>query len=223
MVAGAAPSKATNWELTEIVINGAIGMKRTHLNIFVDVLAFAGFVVLTTTGVLMRYVLPPGSGHYSTIWNLDRHEWGGIHSWVSVTFFTLLAVHLVLHWRWIASVVTGRPREGSGFRAGLGLVGLTTVLALSIAPLTTPVDKDATGEGASFLSSHRYEDISIRGSMSLSDVEAATGVPAAYLIESLRLPSSVSTDERLGLLKRRYGFDINSVREAVKAYEKPGK
>lgn len=194
-------------------------MKRTHLNFVVDFLAFAGFVVLTTTGVLMRYVLPPGSGHSSTIWNLDRHEWGGIHFWVSVVFFSLLALHLVLHWRWIASVVTGRPREGSGLRVGLGLVGLTSVLALSIAPLTAPVEKDATGEGASFLSSHRYGDVSIRGSMSLRDVEAATGVPAAYLMESLGLPSSVSADNRLGPLKRRYGFDLNAVREAVRLYK----
>jgi hypothetical protein len=194
-------------------------MKRTHLNFVVDFLAFAGFVVLTTTGVLMRYVLPPGSGHSSTIWNLDRHEWGGIHFWVSVVFFSLLALYLVLHWRWIASVVNGRPREGSGLRVGLGLVGLTTVLALSIAPLTAPVEKNATGEGASSLSSHRYEDVSIRGSMSLRDVEAATGVPVAYLMESLGLPSSVSADERLGPLKRRYGFDINAVREAVRGYK----
>ena len=39
-------------------------MKRVKLNFIVDFVAFAGFVVLTTTGVLMRYTLPPGSGHY---------------------------------------------------------------------------------------------------------------------------------------------------------------
>ena len=42
-------------------------MKRVNLNFIVDVVAFAGFVLLTTTGVLKRYILPPGSGHYSTI------------------------------------------------------------------------------------------------------------------------------------------------------------
>jgi hypothetical protein len=194
-------------------------MKRAHLNFLVDFLAFAGFVVLTTTGVLMRYVLPPGSGHYATIWNLDRHQWGGIHFWVSVVFFSLLALHLVLHWRWIASVVAGRPREGSPFRAGLGLVGLTTIMALALAPLLTPVQKDATAGAASFLSGHRHEDISIRGSMTFRDVEAATGIPAAYLIESLELPPSVSADERLGPLKRRYGFEINAVRDAVRQYK----
>lgn len=194
-------------------------MKRTKLNLIIDVVAFAGFVVMTTTGVLMRYILPPGSGHYSTIWGLDRHEWGGIHFWISVVFFSVLALHLVLHWRWITSVVTGRPREGSGYRAALGVVGVTAVTALAISPLLAPVEKDVTAKGASPLSSHQYEGISLRGSMSLKDLETTTGVPAAYIIGALKLPESTAIEERLGFLKRKYGFEINDVREIVKAYK----
>ena len=41
------------------VANTAIHMKRTKLNFVIDVVAFVGFVGLTTTGVLMRYILPP--------------------------------------------------------------------------------------------------------------------------------------------------------------------
>ena len=194
-------------------------MKRTKLNFIIDVVAFVGFVVMTTTGVLMRYILPPGSGHYSTIWGLDRHEWGGIHFWISVVFFSVLALHLVLHWRWIASIVTGRPREGSGYRAALGVVGVAAVTALAISPLLAPVEKDLTGKGASPLSSHQYEGTSLRGSMSLKDVETTTGVPAAYIIGALKLPESTAAEARLGFLKRRYGFELNDVREIVKAYK----
>ena len=39
-------------------------MNRTTLNFVVDTAAFVGFVLLTTTGVLMHYLLPPGSGHH---------------------------------------------------------------------------------------------------------------------------------------------------------------
>jgi len=199
--------------------NAGRQMKRVKLNFIVDTLAFAGFVVLTTTGVLMRYVLPPGSGHSSTIWGLDRHEWGGLHFWVSVGFFSILALHLVLHWRWIASVVTGRPREGSGFRAALGLVGLATVVALASAPLMAPVEKETGDRGApSPLSAHPYEDFAIRGSMSLREVEETTGVPAAYILKALKLPDSISKEERLGPLKRQFGFEINDVREIIKEY-----
>jgi hypothetical protein len=199
----------------------AHAMKRVNLNFVVDVLAFAGFVVLTTTGVLMRYVLPPGSGHNSSIWGLDRHEWGGLHFWVSVGFFSILALHLVLHWRWIASVVTGRSREGSGFRAALGLVGLATVVALASAPLLVPVEKttNENGAGASLLSAHPYEDLTIRGSMTLQEIEEATGVPAAYIIKALKIPDTIPKEARLGSLKRQYGFEINDVREIIKGYQ----
>ena len=35
-------------------------MNHTTLNFVVDTAAFVGFVLLTTTGVLMHYLLPPG-------------------------------------------------------------------------------------------------------------------------------------------------------------------
>ncbi len=193
-------------------------MNRTKLNLIIDIVAFIGFVVLTTTGVLMRYVLPPGSGHYSTIWGLDRHEWGGIHFWISTIFFLILALHLLLHWRWIISFVTGRPRVGSGLRAGLGIVGLTAVVALAIAPLLTPVASSTSDKGVALLSSHKYEEISLQGSMTLNEIEKSTGVPANHIKKSLNLPETTSDDEQLGRLKREYGFEINDVREIVKQY-----
>lgn len=122
-------------------------MKRPTLNLAVDVAAFATFVLLTSTGVLLRYVLPPGSGHRTTIWELDRHEWGEIHFWISMTFLGLLAIHLLVHRRWIASVVRGRPREGSGLRVALGIVGLLAVLAAAAAPFLAEVEHAPRGAG----------------------------------------------------------------------------
>ena len=195
-------------------------MKRTKLNFVIDVVAFVGFIVLTTTGVLMRYILPPGSGRYSTIWSLDRHEWGDIHFWISFVFFLILAFHLVLHWRWIVNVLKGRPRDESGLRVGLGIVGLITVIALSVSPLLTPVERDTSskGGGPSF-SSHESDEVTIDGSMTLEDVEQATGVPASFIIKSLNLPATISVEERLGPLKREHGFEIYELREIVKEYE----
>jgi len=195
-------------------------MKRSTLIFIIDAIAFVGFVFLITTGILMRYVLQPGSGHYSTIWGLDRHEWGGVHFWISIIFFSLLAVHLLMHWRWIAGFVTGRPREGSGLRVGLGIVGLLTLVAFSIAPLVSPVEKNAKKAGGSaILSNHKYADVEIRGSMTLREVEKATGVPVNHIVASLRLPGSISEGERLGRLRRTYGFEINDVRKIVQDYK----
>jgi hypothetical protein len=195
-------------------------MKRPTQNLTIDTIAFIGFVLLTTTGVLMRYVLPPGSGRFKAIWGLDRHEWGSIHFWISIVFLGILAIHLVLHWRWIVTVITGRPREGSGLRAGLGVVGLVGLLALSVAPLLSPIETTAERSGKEVVLSQKHEDIKIFGSMTLSEVEKNTEVPAEHIIRQLGIPSDIDKDERLGILKKMFGFTMDDVRNVVRNYEK---
>lgn len=194
-------------------------MKRSNLNLIIDIIAFAGFVALTTTGVLMRYLLPPGSGRFSTIWGLDRHEWGGIHFWLSIIFFSILALHLILHWRWLFCTITGRPKEGSGLRLGLGIVGLLTVIALSMAPLLAPIENKTNSKKSSFLSGQNDQAVFIRGSMSLMDIEETVGVPALYIADALKLPKSISLTKKLGLLAQTYDFKMNNVRDIVKEYK----
>ena len=99
-------------------------MRKSNVNFIVDAVAFAAFVLLTATGVLVRYVLPPGSGHFIKLWGMDRHGWGQIHFWIAVALMGALALHLLLHWRWVVSMVKGRPREGSGVRVALAVVGV---------------------------------------------------------------------------------------------------
>jgi hypothetical protein len=115
-------------------------MKRSTLNAAVDATAFGLFAFLATTGVLIRWTLPPGSGRRTTVWGLDRHGWGDLHFWVAAAFLGVLSLHLWLHWRFLASLVRGRAREGSGGRVALGLVALATLAALAAAPLCAPVD-----------------------------------------------------------------------------------
>lgn len=195
-------------------------MKRSKLNFIFDAIAFAGFVFLATTGVLMRYVLPPGSKRFKTIWGLDRHEWGDIHFWISVVFLGLLAMHLLLHWRWIINLITGRPREGSGFRAGLGIVGVIALLALSIAPLLSPIDTTLESRSGRDLSSVQHGNVQVWGSMTLHEAENATGVPAEYIIKQLGLTPDLVQDECLGDLRKTYGFTMDDVRRIIQEYDK---
>ena len=198
-------------------------MARPKVNFVVDSCGFAGFVLLTATGVLMRYVLPPGSGRFTTLWTLDRHGWGNIHFWLAISLLSVLVIHLFLHWRWIATVVKGRPREGSGARVALGTVGLFALLALAIAPFASPVERSG-GElrAPGPHSSEREHSESIRGFMTFAEIEAATGVPADTIIEQLGLPPGISKDERLGPLKTTYGFSMEDVRRIVEAHGKSG-
>lgn len=105
-----------------------------------DAISFVGFVMLSSTGVLLHYLLPPGSGQRITIWGLSRHDWGNIHFYIALIFFSVLIFHLFLHWRIILNMVKGSQSEGSWFRLGLGLTGLVAVLLLASAPLVSPVN-----------------------------------------------------------------------------------
>jgi hypothetical protein len=191
-------------------------MKHSKLNSLVDAISFAAFLFLTTTGVLVRYILPPGSGRFTTLWGLDRHDWGDIHFWLALIFFACLSAHLFLHWKWIVFLFKGKKREGSGVRVGLGIVGVITLLALALAPLLVPV------EPSTFTSEVGKADVKmhVHGSMTLAEVEDATHVPRDYLIQELGLPANIPASESLRSLGGRYGFGVQRVREVVAQYER---
>lgn len=191
-------------------------MKRSNLNFVVDALAFMMFVFLVSTGLIMEFLLPAGSGHSTTLWGLDRHGWGEFHFWISVVFLASLAVHLYLHWKWILYVLRGRPHEGSGLRLGIGVLGLVALFVVAAAPLLSPVDRSegSRGENAQRRDSSA-ETQDVLGSMTLSEVLAGTGITIDELVRQLNLPEGVSPDERLGRIARDYGFSVAAVREIV--------
>jgi hypothetical protein len=206
--------------ISRLNLENHLAMKRPNVNFTIDCLGFAGFVLLTATGVLMRYVLPPGSGRSTTIWTLDRHEWGSIHFWIAIAFLAVLALHLFLHWRWIVTLMSGRPREGSGARLALGTVGLAALLALAIAPFLSPVERAGGELHTPGPHSSEQEGLgTIRGFMTLAEIQEATGVPVGHIIEELGLPADVQQDERLGRLKTTHGFAIDDVRRIVQIYQ----
>ncbi len=192
-------------------------MKGSHFNFIIDIAAFAGFVFLTTTGVLLRYLLPPGSGRFATIWGLDRHQWGTVHFWVSVLFFGILALHLLLHWRWIIGFLKGRVKDGSVLRLGLGLVGALTLIAFAAAPLIAPIE--ISGISGKQLHALNNGILTIRGNMTLMELEQSTGVPVDYLLKRLHLPLATSKNAKLGQLSKKYNFTIADVRKVVIDYQ----
>ena len=194
-------------------------MKTPKKRFIIDVLAFISFVFLTSTGVLLFYILPPGSGRGSTIWQLDRHAWGDIHFYFAVSFLLILSYHVIQHWRWILSLVKGRQRSYSRKRIALGLVGLFALLAIAVAPIITPVEKTENSEHEIEHSPGKESEVSqIEGSMTLADIEQINGVPAAYLLHELDLPLTISKKEKLGQLKETYNFSMEDVREVVSDY-----
>jgi hypothetical protein len=88
-------------------------MRRTTLNFVVDAISLVDLLLLAATGVILKWVLPPGTGghgqgfrggrgeHIKDLWGLGRHDWGDVHFVLSLLFVFLMLVHLFLHWTWI--------------------------------------------------------------------------------------------------------------------------
>lgn len=135
-------------------------MKRATWITIVDVLSFVSFLFLVATGALLRYVLPPGSGGVAgggpgwraasrpvdLVWGLTRHEWGGIHFWISVIFLVAIALHLLIHWKWIVVSFRGRDPGGTRLQAGLGVGALLGLLVLAVALVLGPKETVPRGE-----------------------------------------------------------------------------
>jgi hypothetical protein len=94
---------------------------------------------------------------------------------------------------------------------------MLTLLGLVIAPFFGQVEQ--TGEPPHRMRSGEYPTgptDNINGSMTLSEVEQRTGVSANVIIKELGLPLDTPTEERLGQLRRKYGFEMHDVQEIVK-------
>lgn len=198
--------------------------RATAANFVVDIIAFAAFVLLVATGLVERYVLPPGTGRFESIWGMNRHQWGEIHFWIAVVLTGILTFHIVLHWKWISCALRGRKTDSSAGRLALGCVGLCGLVGLSLSPFFATVEQTgeagrrkqvANQQAVTGDAVHGSSSSQIRGSMTMADIEESTGVPAAVLIRELGLPPDVPRDETMGRLRRRFGFEIHDIRRIV--------
>ena len=89
-------------------------IKRSSLNFIIDLAGFINLLTLICTGIIMKYILPPGTGgrgqllhggrggeHIKQLWSMTRHEWGNIHFYLAVLFIVLMTTHIILHWTWL--------------------------------------------------------------------------------------------------------------------------
>ncbi len=136
-------------------------LNRPEANLIIDVVAFLCAVFLIATGLLLEYTLPPGSGRLGTegfaagpggmqrpillLWGLTRHEWGNIHFYAAIALMAALSLHLILHWQWIACMIKGKPREASGVRVAVGILGVLSLLAFVIALFLSSPDRMPRG------------------------------------------------------------------------------
>ena len=207
-------------------------MKRPQVNLLIDVASFVAFVLLLSTGLLLRFQLPPGSGglegHGSgsgsadrvitLLWGQTRHDWGEIHFWIAVALLVVLTAHLLLHWKWIVCMIGGTHGDASGGRFALGLAAAIALVLLAAAPLVAPTQQATRGELLQNVDQSAVDlqaDDELRGSMTLGEVSDWAGISVQQLQERLELPGGASADARVGPLLRRSGKHMSDLRRLL--------
>jgi len=79
--------------------------------------------------------------------------------------------------------------------------------------------EDHAGESEDHLTRGRLDEdasgILITGRMTLRDLEIESGIPAARILEQLKLPRYIPQNETLGRLRRHFGFTMQDLRNAI--------
>ena len=207
-------------------------MSKNKLHLLVDVLAYLCMVALASTGLALIYRLPHGSPRDGlTLLGLDRHGWGGVHWYLAVGLLSLVALHVVLHWKWVTNTVGALVRSRAARRAGAGAGGAVTLIVLGLVaaavvalPWLIAVERGEAGSGrGSEGQGHGAGGHAVRGQTTLAGAAQEAGVPVARLIAELKLPADTDPTERLGHLRQEHGFEMLDVRDAVGRLKEPGR
>ncbi len=220
-------------------------IRRNTLNFLIDVVTLLVMLGVVTTGLLLRWVLPPGSrgGAGRTLWSWGRHDFGDLHFYLVLGMLAILLVHLALHWNW--ACVTARKwflRDPAGvsrpvgwIRQAWGVLVLALIvsfvsgfIALAMNQVTLSagdrehavragaVAHDLAGSsGRRHGPSGRVAGDMLRGSMTLAEAAAASGMELEDVRARLGLSASVSANDRLGSVARDHGLTMADVRERL--------
>ena len=114
-----------------------------YLNRLINALSLLSFMFMISTGFLLKWALPHGSGRVSapgtgqyrkaahTILGLDRRGWGEIHLYISFGFVLLLCIHLFLHRKWIVATAWGtraNPQPPLRRMITLGMIAFVVIV-----------------------------------------------------------------------------------------------
>ncbi|MGB7297390.1 MAG: DUF4405 domain-containing protein [Candidatus Aminicenantales bacterium] len=125
------------------------------------------------------------------------------------------------------------PKDAETFRSyGAGAGEIQRILPIQPREAPSPAENEVPREdlripetpGAPAVEPERRRDeehhaqvgsITVTGQHTLRDLERGTGIPAREIARRMGLPEWTPVNETLGRLRRRYGFEIDQVRDVV--------
>lgn len=128
---------------------------KSRINFSLNAVMFLLMTLMVSTGLLMKYVLLPGSQRQEKfgrnvdlfLLGMDRHEWGTVHLVAGLVLLAFLALHIALHWKSITGVFSKWVRS-QGRRAvmtWLFLLVCALVLAFPFVLNPTVVERGQGG------------------------------------------------------------------------------
>ena len=88
-------------------------MKKSSLFLLIDLLMFLFLSLMAGLGLMIKYVLVPGSKRWDiygrnvdlSFLGMDRHGWGTVHLICAIFFVAMLVLHIILHWKTLVAYV----------------------------------------------------------------------------------------------------------------------
>ena len=80
-------------------------MKYAKINAWIDLTAFVAALASIVTGYVLWIYFPLGSGRGSmNFLDISYQSWYDLHFYTSTLFVILIAIHLILHYRWVKNM-----------------------------------------------------------------------------------------------------------------------
>ncbi len=202
---------------------------KANFNFLIDVLMFLCLSAMAGIGFLMNYILIPGREAWVEygrsvellFWGLNRHEWGDIHLYLGFTLIGLLTLHIILHWHLIPGLYQRLVPDSQARTIGVWALVVVCLIFLFFPFVITPEVKDIEpGQGR--VHGQLHTSLEVRGSMTLQEVSRQYNIPTSVLKEQLKLPASTPDTERLGRLRRAYGFNMSQVERIILKHRQSG-
>ncbi|NQT50755.1 DUF4405 domain-containing protein [bacterium] len=215
-------------------------MSKNKLNLIIDVLAYLGMVALASTGLILAYGLPPGTGGRHgggrgvlTLLGRSRHEWGDVHFALAIALLVLVLLHLVLHWRWVANllrapllIVLGLAAAGvlgapwligvkggtSGDRHAAAAEGGCDTCAAGCGTAAPAADEH---HGKEHGEGHGKDEGWLRGRSTLAEAAQSVGRPLPELLQALGLPATTAPATRLADVAQQKSQSMHDLRESI--------
>ena len=88
-------------------------MGKSKINYLIDLLMLISFVINSITGLIIFFFLPTGvkRGSYQVFLGIIKQNWVDVHNWSGLLLILLVAIHLILHWKWIVSMTKSLIRK----------------------------------------------------------------------------------------------------------------